>query len=118
MKWTPLLALLLSCGSPALQADLFVVDFVNAPQPVMLSPEPTCAGRSVQARSGIYTEHSKNYSEKRWNVMGASEQLTSQVAASDRCVQIREVAFRAKIEWAYIWAKLDRELTIDGSVAP
>lgn len=110
--------LLPGCGSSALQADLFSVDFVAAPYPVMLSPGTACAGRPIQAKSGDYSSSNQHYWERRWNVVGASQQLAHQVNASDTCVQIDRVAFDAKIEWGFGPHKLDKELTIDASVAP
>jgi hypothetical protein len=108
--------LLTGCGPSALRAELFSVDFVDASYPVMLSPTPSCAGRSVQGKSGSYSTSSKYYSSERWNVMGASEQLSRQVGWGHACVQINQAVFSAEIKWGFTH-ELDEELTIDGAVA-
>jgi hypothetical protein len=110
--------LLSSCGSSALRAELFSVDFIGAEYPVMLSHAPTCAGRPVAGKSGEYAKNSQQSWERRWNVVGASEQVTQQLDRDARCVQIDRVVFSARTERAWVRAEQDAELTINGSAAP
>ena len=117
-KCVPVLALLLSsCGS-ALQPDLFAVDFVNARYPVMLSRASSCVARPIAGKSGIYSERFDNFEATKWNMMGASAQVASQVGATDKCVQIERVIFSARHEGVGVGQKSELELRIHASVSP